>query len=59
LGECYKQIGNSVCIPLFQELAIQIREQIFSAFDHQYLSGWTVKQSIKEPIQLKIPGLFE
>jgi DNA (cytosine-5)-methyltransferase 1 len=39
LGECYKQIGNSVCIPLFQELAIQIREQIFSAFDHQYLSG--------------------
>lgn len=39
LGECYKQIGNSVCIPLFQELAIQIREQIFRFSDYQYLSG--------------------
>lgn len=28
LGECYKQIGNSVCIPMIYELALQIREQI-------------------------------
>jgi DNA (cytosine-5)-methyltransferase 1 len=44
LGECYKQIGNSVCIPLFQELAIQIKEQIFSAFEEQSVSGWKTQQ---------------
>lgn len=29
LGECYKQVGNSVCIPMIHELAIQINKQIF------------------------------
>lgn len=29
LGECYKQVGNSVCIPMIYELAIQIKKQIF------------------------------
>lgn len=28
-GECYKQIGNSICIPMVRELAIAIKEQIF------------------------------
>ncbi|WP_414527249.1 DNA cytosine methyltransferase [Nodularia chucula] len=28
LAECYKQIGNSVCIPLIYELANQIKKQI-------------------------------
>ncbi|MCT7982428.1 DNA cytosine methyltransferase [Laspinema sp. A4] len=27
IGECYKQIGNSVCIPMIQELAVQIKQQ--------------------------------
>lgn len=27
LGEAYKQIGNSVCVPLIQEIARQIKEQ--------------------------------
>ncbi len=30
LAECYKQIGNSVCIPVMYELANQIQKQIFS-----------------------------
>jgi DNA (cytosine-5)-methyltransferase 1 len=29
LGECYKQIGNSVCIPMIHELALGIKKQIF------------------------------
>jgi DNA (cytosine-5)-methyltransferase 1 len=29
LAECYKQIGNSVCIPVMYELASQIRQQVF------------------------------
>ncbi|MFM6190907.1 DNA cytosine methyltransferase, partial [Planktothrix sp.] len=44
LGECYKQIGNSICIPLFKELAIQIKEQIFSFFEEQSVSGWKTQQ---------------
>lgn len=31
LSEAYKQIGNSICIPLFKELAIHIKEQIFES----------------------------
>ena len=27
-SEAYKQIGNSVCVPLIQEIARQIKEQI-------------------------------
>jgi len=30
VAECYKQIGNSVCIPMIYELAIQIKKQIIS-----------------------------
>jgi DNA (cytosine-5)-methyltransferase 1 len=29
LAECYKQIGNSVCVPVMYELANQIKKQIF------------------------------
>ncbi|MFP4101853.1 DNA cytosine methyltransferase, partial [Coleofasciculus sp.] len=29
LGECYKQVGNSVCIPMVSEIAHQLKEQIF------------------------------
>jgi DNA (cytosine-5)-methyltransferase 1 len=29
IGECYKQIGNSVSIPVIHELANQIKEQVF------------------------------
>ncbi len=27
-GELYKQIGNSVCIPMVKEIAKQIKEQL-------------------------------
>ncbi|WP_414544080.1 DNA cytosine methyltransferase [Nostoc sp. CCY0012] len=30
LAECYKQIGNSVCVPVIYELANQIKNQVFS-----------------------------
>lgn len=29
LSEAYKQIGNSVCVPMIRELALQIKEQMF------------------------------
>ncbi|CCI20123.1 hypothetical protein MICAF_600001 [Microcystis aeruginosa PCC 9807] len=29
LAESYKQVGNSVCIPMIQELAIAIKKHIF------------------------------
>ena len=29
LGESYKQVGNSVCIPMVSEIAHQLKEQIF------------------------------
>lgn len=29
LGEAYKQVGNSVCIPMVAEIAAQLKEQIF------------------------------
>ncbi|WGV24522.1 DNA cytosine methyltransferase [Halotia branconii] len=35
LAECYKQIGNSVCIPVIYELANQIKKQIFSYQDRE------------------------
>lgn len=37
LGECYKQVGNSVCIPMVRELALQLKEQIFfTEFDSNH-----------------------
>jgi DNA (cytosine-5)-methyltransferase 1 len=27
LGECYQQIGNSVCIPMIYEIAKQLKQQ--------------------------------
>jgi len=30
LGKCYQQVGNSVCIPMIYELAIQIKQQNLS-----------------------------
>ncbi|MEY3827088.1 MAG: hypothetical protein RLZZ148_1906 [Cyanobacteriota bacterium] len=29
LSAAYKQIGNSVCVPMIRELALQIKEQMF------------------------------
>jgi len=28
LGECYKQIGNSICVPMVQELALQLKKHL-------------------------------
>jgi DNA (cytosine-5)-methyltransferase 1 len=55
LGECYKQIGNSVCIPMIYELAIQIKQQklleeIESSQNRQK------SQLISQPVQLEILG---
>ncbi len=34
LGSAYKQVGNSVCIPMIYELAFQIKQQILSLDSH-------------------------
>lgn len=52
LGECYKQIGNSVPIPMIYEIARQLKQQIFFK-DSQNLS----QGKFNNPIQLTIPGL--
>ncbi len=57
-GESYKQIGNSICIPLFQEIATQIKEQIFDIKDNPKLSPSNGKPTFQQPIQLEIPGLY-
>ncbi|MBD2362065.1 DNA cytosine methyltransferase [Anabaena minutissima FACHB-250] len=56
LAECYKQIGNSVSIPVMYELANQIKKQVFY---HQEImnevSSITQSCYIKQSIQLEIP----
>ncbi|ACB53859.1 putative site-specific DNA-methyltransferase [Crocosphaera subtropica ATCC 51142] len=37
-AEAYKQIGNSICVPLFKEVAIQLKEQIFQQEQSQDIS---------------------
>ena len=44
LGESYKQVGNSVCIPMVAEIAHQLKEQIFACLPeeknlNQFISG--------------------
>ncbi len=56
LSECYKQIGNSVCIPLIYNLAVSIKEQLLdniTLIDNTYLKT----SKITKPKQLSIPIL--
>jgi DNA (cytosine-5)-methyltransferase 1 len=57
LSECYKQIGNSVCIPLIYNLAVSIKDQLLdnnTLIENTYLKTSKVSQ----PKQLAIPGLL-
>ncbi len=56
VGECYKQIGNSVCVPMIYEIAMQLKQQkLFdSAISNKKYS--LAKKSVTA-IQLSIPGL--
>ncbi|MGB5769798.1 MAG: DNA cytosine methyltransferase [Crocosphaera sp.] len=60
LSEAYKQIGNSICIPLFKELAINIKEQIFqptiaqNSINHKQSQE---KYINKLTLQLEITGI--
>ncbi|MGB3533343.1 MAG: DNA (cytosine-5-)-methyltransferase [Microcoleaceae cyanobacterium] len=58
LAECYKQIGNSVCINMIYELAIQLREQnlIHNNLENK-ISLFSRNNSCYESIQLEILGL--
>ncbi len=56
LGESYKQVGNSVCIPMIYELAIEIKEQIFiTKSQHQNVQSSESKLFSIKTIQLKLP----
>ncbi len=56
LGECYKQVGNSICIPMIYELASQIKQQIFD-LNIQNQGKMTKKYDVylNKNIQLKLP----
>ncbi|MDB9312060.1 DNA cytosine methyltransferase [Spirulina sp. CS-785/01] len=54
LGECYKQVGNSVCVPMVYELGIQIQQQIFT---NNLENPLEKQQQDSSPVQLLIPGL--
>jgi DNA (cytosine-5)-methyltransferase 1 len=57
LGECYKQVGNSVCIPMVAEIAHQLRKQIFlGGYEEGNLTEFMLENQV-EFVQLKIPGL--
>jgi DNA (cytosine-5)-methyltransferase 1 len=51
LPECYKQIGNSVCIPMIYQLAVQIKNQnlLNSQDKNDFLNFYQPK-----PLQLKL-----
>ncbi|WP_416309765.1 DNA cytosine methyltransferase [Spirulina sp. 06S082] len=60
VSECYKQVGNSVCIPMMYEIALQLREQILeNEFNHNSSANITTASISQKssPIQLAIPGL--
>ncbi len=57
IGECYKQIGNSVCIPIIYELAIQIKQQLLNTHILSLNTNIT-KHKITKPKQLEIPGIL-
>ena len=53
LTECYKQIGNSVCIPMIQQLAVQIKKQnLLIPKERTYKHNINFYQP--KPIQLEI-----
>ncbi len=59
LAECYKQIGNSVCVPVMYELANQIKKQIFSYQDREVeIVNVNQHYHLKQPIQLEIPFIM-
>lgn len=61
LGECYKQVGNSVCIPMIYELALQIKKQLFCSLNRNEeleINEYKLSQiKRKKHIQLELPGL--
>jgi len=57
LSECYKQVGNSVCIPMVYEIANQLKEQIFFNHDDWEKTSDIVSENQEEFVQLEIPGL--
>lgn len=57
LGECYKQVGNSVCIPMVSEIAHQLKEQIFSCSQEEENNNDFIAERQARFVQLQIPGL--
>ncbi len=58
LGECYKQIGNSVCIPMIYELGYQIKQQNLLTKIYDFINNNTIQSQLTcKPIQLEILGL--
>lgn len=55
LAECYKQIGNSVAIPVMYELANQIKEQVFYHKLKSEKINYNKGYSLEQPIQLELP----
>lgn len=56
LGESYKQVGNSVCVPMLYELAMQIKNQILiPTFQNQHTKNSDYKFFSVKSIQLKLP----
>ncbi|WP_242051512.1 DNA cytosine methyltransferase [Nostoc sp. FACHB-280] len=56
LGECYKQIGNSVAIPVMYELANQIKKQFFHTSEAENINIRDNQNFyIERPIQLELP----
>ncbi|MGL5943304.1 MAG: DNA cytosine methyltransferase [Waterburya sp.] len=53
VAECYKQIGNSVSIPMIYELAVQIKEQNI-LIDKQRLNQEYINFYQSQPLQLDI-----
>jgi len=53
LAECYKQIGNSVPIPLVYQLAVQIKQQNL-LFSKEKLDSEQINFYCPQPLQLNI-----
>ncbi|HYW21883.1 MAG TPA: DNA cytosine methyltransferase [Nodularia sp. (in: cyanobacteria)] len=59
LAECYKQIGNSVCIPVMYELANQIQKQIFSHQDREVeIASLNKNCHCNQPIKLETHSIM-
>ncbi|MBE9129125.1 MULTISPECIES: DNA cytosine methyltransferase [unclassified Coleofasciculus] len=57
LGESYKQVGNSVCIPMITEIAHQLKEQIFFCSQEEENINNFISETQEEFVQLQIPEL--